>query len=89
MDLILEQLKNLQTEKSALDINYFNLQEELQQLRDKLRFLNKNGEIDLAEINEALALLRLKRDKGISLEFLEKIDDLHNVYPNFNHLHLG
>jgi len=34
----------------------------------------------LNEINEALALLRLKRDKGLSLEFLEKVDELQNVF---------
>lgn len=59
-------------------MDYYNLQKEIEDLRDKLRFFNQNGDIDLAEINEALALLRLKREKGISLEFLEKVDDLQN-----------
>jgi hypothetical protein len=51
----------------------------LDDLKDKLRFFNQNGDLDLSEINEALAMLRLKRDKGVSLEFLEKLDDFANV----------
>ena len=77
--LLLEELKALMSEKSRIDIDFFNLQHELQETRDKLRFYNQNGEIDLTEINEALALLRLKRDKGFSIEFLEKVDELQNV----------
>ena len=66
-------------EKSRVDIDFYNLKNELQETREKLRFYNQDGEVDLAEINEALALLRLKRDKGLSLEFLEKVDELQNV----------
>jgi hypothetical protein len=71
--------KELMQEKSRVDVDYYNLQRELEETRDKLRFYNQDGTVDLSEINEALALLRLKRDKGFSLEFLEKVDELQNV----------
>lgn len=69
--------------KSKVDVDYYNLKNELQETRDKLRFYNQDGEVNLDEINEALALLRLKRDKGFSLEFLEKVDELQNVNKSF------
>jgi chromosome segregation ATPase len=71
--------KELMEGKSKVDVDYYNLKLELEETRDKLRFYNQDGQVDLNEINEALALLRLKRDKGLSLEFLEKVDELQNV----------
>ena len=76
-------MKQALADKSKTDAEFFTLKAELDDLKDKLRFFNQNGDLDLSEINEALAMLRLKRDKGVSLEFLEKLGDFANVRTKF------
>lgn len=76
--MVTEQLKVALDEKSATDKAYFTLKHELEELREKLRFLNLNGDIDISEINEALAMLQKARNQGVSIDFLDSIDDLQN-----------
>ncbi|KAJ3219155.1 Protein fantom [Dinochytrium kinnereticum] len=54
------------------------LTEELEMLREKLASFSLNGELDLSEIEEALSMLRLKRERGISFEFLMELGDYDN-----------
>lgn len=65
-------------QKSA---SYFDLKAAFDDMKTKLDFLTKNGSIDLTEIEEALALVKLRKEKGLkgSLEFLEHSDDLLEV----------
>ncbi|KAJ3075481.1 X-linked retinitis pigmentosa GTPase regulator-interacting protein 1 [Podochytrium sp. JEL0797] len=42
-----------------------------------MNFFCKNGEIDISEIEEALSIVRLRRERGISLDFLMEAEELY------------
>ncbi|KAJ3103809.1 Protein fantom [Phlyctochytrium planicorne] len=60
--------------KEAYDFSC-SLKEELEILKEKLSIFEVNGELDLSEIEEAIALVKLQRQKGISFEFLTELAD--------------
>jgi chromosome segregation ATPase len=74
-----ERLKELAREKQESDKRALEIQEELDDLREKFKFFTKGGEIDLSEIEEALAFVRLRRERGISLDFLYEAEELYAV----------
>lgn len=52
-------------EKSKFEATLYETQHELDQLREQMKFFLHNGELNLADIEEALGLLRLKRERGL------------------------
>jgi hypothetical protein len=68
-----------QHDKDFSDRRMIELQSRLEDLDAKLRNLTQNGEIDLNELEEALAIVRLRREKGIPLDFLIQVDELIDV----------
>ena len=66
--------------KQNTDANLFNLQHELEELREKFKIFWKDGDIVVEDIEEALAMLRIKRERGYSLDYLLKIDNMAEVY---------
>ncbi|KAJ3295385.1 X-linked retinitis pigmentosa GTPase regulator-interacting protein 1 [Borealophlyctis nickersoniae] len=72
-----ETAKTALEEKSKCEAHSYDLQHELDQLRDRMRFFMSNGEIDLSEVEEALTLLRLKKERGLSLDFLMEGDEAY------------
>ena len=66
---------------------YFELKRQHDELNEKMRFFIREGIIDLSEIEEALAFIKLRKEKGLkaSLDFLTAVDDdLDTVYLSFN-----
>ncbi|KAI9206067.1 uncharacterized protein BJ171DRAFT_498571 [Polychytrium aggregatum] len=51
------------------------LLDELSRLRERLSVFDRYGGIDMNDIEEALTLLRLKKEKGITIEFLLNFED--------------
>ncbi|KAJ3115162.1 X-linked retinitis pigmentosa GTPase regulator-interacting protein 1 [Physocladia obscura] len=72
-----EHLRELRDEKHESDRHMFEIQQELDELREKMNFFCKNGEIDLSEIEEALSIVRLRKERGISLDFLMEAEELY------------
>lgn len=72
-------LKQTQQEKQLSDTRVFELQGKLEDLQEKLRNLTQDGDIDLSELEEALAVVRLRRQKGIPIDFLIQVDELLDV----------
>ncbi|KAL2920290.1 hypothetical protein HK105_200363 [Polyrhizophydium stewartii] len=60
--------------KSESDAALFNAQHEIEQLKERLKVFSHNGEINVAEIEEALAMVRLKRERGLTIDFLVQLD---------------
>ena len=60
--------------KSQSDAALFNAKHEIEELKDKLKYFSNNGEVDLSEIEEALTMVRLKRERGLTLDFLIHLD---------------
>ncbi|KAJ3017920.1 UNVERIFIED_CONTAM: X-linked retinitis pigmentosa GTPase regulator-interacting protein 1 [Siphonaria sp. JEL0065] len=76
-DALKEHLRELRDEKHDADRHMFEIQQELDELREKMNFFCKDGEIDISEIEEALSIVRLRRERGISLDFLMEAEELY------------
>ena len=83
LKILKENLHDVSTEKSEIHKKYFETCEELEHLREKFRFFSKDGEVDLSEVEEALAVVRLRREKGISIDFMYEVDELYSVNSGF------
>jgi hypothetical protein len=55
------------------------LQHQCEELQEKLKTFTQDGSINLDELEEALAIVRLRRQKGVSIDFLIQVDDLVEV----------
>jgi hypothetical protein len=51
------------------------IQEKLDDMNNRLKFLFQDGEVDLSEVEEALSLIRLRKIRGVSLDFLLDADN--------------
>jgi chromosome segregation ATPase len=69
-----EQLLNMTNEKRLADVRCYELENDLEQLRN--RFKNYEGVLSLDDYEEAKALFQLKREAGVTLEFLSNIGDI-------------
>lgn len=56
------------------------LQHQCEELQEKLKTFTQDGSINLDELEEALAIVRLRRQKGVSIDFLIQVDDLVEVW---------
>ncbi|KAJ1548835.1 X-linked retinitis pigmentosa GTPase regulator-interacting protein 1, partial [Cladochytrium tenue] len=71
-----DKLRLLREDMEDSNRERFEIQSERDELRDKVAFLTQDGAVDLSEVEEALSFVRLRREKGISLDFLFEVDDL-------------
>ncbi|KAI9350515.1 hypothetical protein DFJ73DRAFT_832463 [Zopfochytrium polystomum] len=72
-----DKARELREEREESDRLRFEIQQELEETKDKLAFLTQNGSVDLSEVEEALSLVRLRREKGVSLDFLLEAEELY------------
>ncbi|TPX30883.1 hypothetical protein SmJEL517_g05658 [Synchytrium microbalum] len=76
--LINEELKSTKNAGQDANVRMYDTQSRLEELEERLRWFSKNGEIDLADLEEALTMIRLKRERGLSLDFLMNLDELED-----------
>ncbi|XP_074644933.1 protein fantom-like isoform X2 [Tubulanus polymorphus] len=70
-----ESREKAEKEFSEIQVKYFEMKEELDEMKEKMAFFSKESAIDFTEIEEALMIVKQKREKGDQqLEFLQKVD---------------
>ncbi|KAJ8327874.1 hypothetical protein QVD99_006385 [Batrachochytrium dendrobatidis] len=67
-------LEQLKKDKIDSDASLYNAQHEIESLKEQLKLFSRNGEISLNDIEEALTMVRLKRERGLTLDFLIQLD---------------
>ncbi|XP_072727993.1 protein fantom isoform X2 [Ciconia boyciana] len=71
-----EQKEKLMQENKDLQLCYLEHKQQLDELKNHMKFLTKESDIDVAELSEALLLIKVqKQQKNGNLTFLEKVDD--------------
>ncbi|XP_020602821.1 protein fantom-like isoform X2 [Orbicella faveolata] len=74
-----ESAEKLQTELRELRVQHYTLKEQHDDLKEKMKFFTKESAVDFQEIEEALVLIKHRKEKGSQdLDFLEKVDDEMN-----------
>ncbi|KAM6057945.1 protein fantom isoform 5-T6 [Chlamydotis macqueenii] len=72
-----DQNEKLMQENRDLQLCYLEHKQQLDELKNHMKFLTKESDIDVAELNEALLLIKVrKQQKNGDLMFLEKKDDI-------------
>jgi uncharacterized membrane protein YgaE (UPF0421/DUF939 family) len=72
-----EQRKQLDAEHRERNIAYYQLKQEHDDLVEKMKFFTKESAVDLREIEEALVLIKMRREKGQqAFDFIEKVDEV-------------
>ncbi|XP_064640394.1 protein fantom-like isoform X3 [Lineus longissimus] len=62
-------------ELSEKQIQFYELKEEHDELKEKMKFFTKESAVDFTEIEETLVLVKQKKEKGEQeLDFLQKVD---------------
>ncbi|XP_069649772.1 protein fantom isoform X2 [Haliaeetus albicilla] len=74
-----DQKEKLMQENKDLQLCYLEHKQQLDELKNHVKFLTKESGVDVAELNEALLLIKVrKQQKNGDLMFLEKVeDDIH------------
>ncbi|KAI8809952.1 hypothetical protein BJ742DRAFT_217394 [Cladochytrium replicatum] len=94
---LLRKIKELQDEHGAFaedkksgDALINQLKLELENATERLKLYEKNGQLDFSDIEEALAIIQLRKQKGITLDFLLQVEDhyedkklLHDLRQQF------
>ncbi|XP_067292112.1 protein fantom isoform X2 [Pseudorasbora parva] len=63
-------------ENKQLQLRYLEQKQQLDEIKDRMKFFTKESEIDAAELSEALMLIKVRRSqKSGELGFLEKVDE--------------
>ncbi|XP_042196384.1 protein fantom isoform X14 [Callorhinchus milii] len=71
-----EQNERLSQENKELQLHYLQHKQQLDELKDRMKFFTKESDIDVAELSEALMLIKVRNNqKKGNLEFLEKLED--------------
>ncbi|XP_067905559.1 protein fantom isoform X1 [Heterodontus francisci] len=71
-----EQNERLSQENKELQLCYLEHKQQLDELKERMKFFTKESDIDVAELSEALMLIKVrKHQKNGNLEFLEKVED--------------
>uniref|UniRef100_UPI00398E4E3B protein fantom isoform X2 n=1 Tax=Pristiophorus japonicus TaxID=55135 RepID=UPI00398E4E3B len=71
-----EQNERLSQENKELQLHYLEHKQQLDELKDRMKFFTKESDIDVAELSEALMLIKVRKlQKNGNLEFLEKVED--------------
>ncbi|XP_059848808.1 protein fantom isoform X1 [Hypanus sabinus] len=70
------QNEQLSQENKELQLHYLEHKQQLDELKDRMKFFTKESDIDVAELSEALMLIKVrKHQENGNLEFLEKVED--------------
>ncbi|XP_072135661.1 protein fantom isoform X4 [Mobula birostris] len=73
------QNEQLSQENKELQLHYLEHKQQLDELKDRMKFFTKESDIDVAELSEALMLIKVrKHQENGNLEFLEKVEDKIN-----------
>nr|AEM05865.1 rpgrip1l protein [Danio rerio] len=68
--------ENLTQENKQLQLRYLEQKQQLEEIKDRMKFFTKESEIDAAELSEALMLIKVRRSqKSGELGFLEKVEE--------------
>ncbi|XP_048576646.1 protein fantom-like isoform X2 [Nematostella vectensis] len=68
--------EKVEEELRQLRVQHYTLKEQYDDLREKMKFFTKESAVDFQEIEEALVLIKQRKEKGSQdLDFLEKVDD--------------
>lgn len=71
-----ESAEKLESELRGLRVQHYALKEQHDDLKEKMKFFTKESAVDFQEIEEALVLIKHRKEKGSQdLDFLEKVDD--------------
>ncbi|KAM9122377.1 protein fantom isoform 3-T3 [Pangshura tecta] len=79
MKLERDQNEKLTQENKELQMHYLEHKQQLDELKNRMKFFTKESDTEMAELSEALMLIKVrKQQKNGDLTFLEKIeDDIH------------
>ncbi|XP_060109557.1 protein fantom [Heteronotia binoei] len=74
-----DQNEKLAQENRDLQLHYLEQKQQLDELKNRMKFFAKESDVDVAELSEALLLLKARRQQASSnLTFLEQVDeDIH------------
>uniref|UniRef100_A0A663DY09 RPGRIP1 like n=1 Tax=Aquila chrysaetos chrysaetos TaxID=223781 RepID=A0A663DY09_AQUCH len=74
-----DQKEKLMQENKDLQLCYLEHKQQLDELKNHMKFLTKESDVDVAELSEALLLIKVrKQQKNGDLMFLEKVEeDIH------------
>ncbi|XP_075571323.1 protein fantom isoform X2 [Pelecanus crispus] len=79
-----DQKEKLMQENKDLQLCYLEHKQQLDELKNRVKFLTKESDIDVAELSEALLLIKVqKQQKNGDLMFLEKVDD--DIHKDLEH----
>nr|XP_014344602.1 PREDICTED: protein fantom isoform X2 [Latimeria chalumnae] len=71
-----EQNERLSQENKELQLCYLEQKQQLDELKNRMKFFTKESDIDVAELSEALMLIKMrKQQKKGDLAFLEKVEE--------------
>lgn len=71
-----ESAEKLNSELRELRVQHYTLKEQYDDLKEKMKFFTKESAVDFQEIEEALVLIKHRKEQGSQdLDFLEKVDD--------------
>uniref|UniRef100_A0A8C4SRI3 RPGRIP1 like n=1 Tax=Erpetoichthys calabaricus TaxID=27687 RepID=A0A8C4SRI3_ERPCA len=71
-----EQNEKLAQENRDLQLRFLEQKQQLDELKGRLTFFTKESDIDVAELSEALMLIKARKSqKNQDLDFLKKVDD--------------
>ncbi|XP_061449975.1 protein fantom isoform X2 [Rhineura floridana] len=74
-----DQNEKLAQENHQLRLHYLEQKQQLDELKNRMTFFSKESDVDVAELSEALMLIKVRRQQTSGdLRFLEKVeDDIH------------
>ncbi|XP_077067586.1 protein fantom isoform X2 [Siphateles boraxobius] len=68
--------EKLMQENKQLQLRYLEQKQQMDEIKDRMKFFTKESEIDAAELSEALMLIKTRRtQKSGELGFLEKVEE--------------
>ena len=68
--------EKMEKDHREVKLQYYQLKEQHDELKDKMKFFTKESAVDFQEIEEALMIVKQRKEKGVQeLDFLEKVED--------------
>ncbi|XP_072526344.1 protein fantom isoform X2 [Salminus brasiliensis] len=72
--------ENLMQENKELQLRYLEQKQQLDEIKDRMKFFTKESEVDAAELSEALMLIKVRKTQANgALGFLEKVEEKIHV----------
>ncbi|XP_068267204.1 protein fantom [Nyctibius grandis] len=79
-----DEKEKLMQENKDLQLCYLQHKQQLDELKNRMKFLTQEGDVDVVELSEALSLIKVrKQQKNGDLMFLEKVDD--GIHKDLEH----